>query len=63
MARSAGTHAGSGARRPCRLLVYAFLYLPILVLVALSFNETGRPVALGRLLDRSGTASCCGARS
>jgi spermidine/putrescine transport system permease protein len=27
--------------------VYAFLYVPILVLVALSFNETGRPSAWG----------------
>ena len=24
-------------------LVYGFLYVPIVVLVALSFNETGRP--------------------
>jgi spermidine/putrescine transport system permease protein len=29
------------------VLVYAFLYVPILVLIALSFNETGRPSRWG----------------
>jgi spermidine/putrescine transport system permease protein len=46
-AREGGGRRGRGWLRAHVGLVFAFLYLPIVVLVGLSFNETGLPTAWG----------------
>ena len=45
--RVASGGRATGSWRACRAFVYGFLYVPILVLVVLSFNETGRPSRWG----------------
>lgn len=45
--REGGTRRGRGWLRAHAGLVFAFLYLPIAVLVVLSFNEAGLPTAWG----------------